>query len=208
MSEILFRRVFSMPSAWTFEIPPVRDLLDRWVKNGGKGWADPFAGKNLRAEFSNDMNPAGPAPYHMEAEEFVREVLLDDDLEGVLFDPPYSKRQISEHYKGMGRHATTEDTNGSFYSRVRKPLAQKVRVGGLAISFGWNSTGFGKVNGYDLVEGLLVCHGGSGHNDTIVTVERRVQSTLPDGTERDPSRVGVGGADENDPGRSQPGRPP
>ena len=41
------------------------------------------------------------------------------------------------------------------------------------------------VNGYDLVDGLLVCHCGSGHYDTIVTVERRVHATLPDGAEGD-----------------------
>lgn len=180
VSEVLFRRVCSMPSAWTFEIAPIRELLDRWVLNGGRGWADPFAGRNIRAEWSNDMNPAGPAPYHMEAERFVREV-VPNGLNGALFDPPYSKRQISEHYKGMGQHATMEDTNGSFYSRVRKPLAKKVAIGGVAISFGWNSTGFGKVNGYQIVEGLMVCHGGSGHNDTIITVERRVQATLDEG---------------------------
>jgi hypothetical protein len=181
MTEVLFRRVCSMPSAWTFEILPIKELLDRRIPDNGKGWADPFAGVNLRAEFSNDLNPEGPAPYHMEAEKFVREV-VPEGIYGALFDPPYSKRQISEHYKGMGKHATMEDTNGTFYSRVRRPLAKKVRVGGLAICFGWNSTGFGAVNGYQLIEGLMVCHGGSGHNDTIVTVERRVQASLPEGS--------------------------
>ena len=171
---IQFSREFAMASAWTFEIPPVRKLLDRYVGTG-TGWADPFAGKNIRAEWSNDMG-GGPASSHLEAEAFAK--TLPNGIAGVLFDPPYSKRQISEHYKGMGQHATQEDTNGTFYSRVRKVVAPKVRPGGWAICFGWNSSGFGKVNGFELREVLLVNHGGSGHNDTIVTVEKRIEGVL------------------------------
>lgn len=169
-----------MPSPWTFGLAPVKELLDRLVGDG-KGWADPFAGNNLRAEYSNDLNPTGAASSHLEASEFVS--LLPDGLEGALWDPPYSKRQISEVYGNIGKHATQEDTNGTFYSRVRRPLAMKVRPGGLAICFGWNSSGFGRVNGFELVEVLLLNHGGSGHNDTIITVERKSQASLRDFTE-------------------------
>jgi len=35
----------------------------------------------------------------------------------------------------------------------------------------------GKKMGFELIEILLVCHG-SDHNDTIVTVERKVQSNF------------------------------
>jgi hypothetical protein len=40
--------------------------------------------------------------------------------------------------------------------------------------FGWNSSGIGIKRGFELIEVLLVCHGGS-HNDTIVTVERKIK---------------------------------
>jgi hypothetical protein len=53
------------------------------------------------------------------------------------------------------------------------PLANKIKVGGYCISFGWNSNGMGKNRGFEIVEILLVSHGGH-HNDTIVTVERKV----------------------------------
>lgn len=36
----------------------------------------------------------------------------------------------------------------------------------------WNSGGFGKNLGFEMIEILLVPHGGH-HNDTIVTVERK-----------------------------------
>lgn len=47
-----------------------------------------------------------------------------------------------------------------------------IKPNGLAISCGWNSGGFGKMLGFEIVEILLVAHGGN-HNDTIVTVERK-----------------------------------
>jgi len=48
---------------------------------------------------------------------------------------------------------------------------------------GWDSNGFGKNRGFELIELLLVCHGGR-HNDTIVTVERKVNTTLGDSNNR------------------------
>jgi hypothetical protein len=61
------------------------------------------------------------------------------------------------------------------FAGVKDALDALLRVGGLAISFGWNSTGFGKTRGYELLEVLLVCHGRC-HNDTLVTVERKLAS--------------------------------
>lgn len=52
------------------------------------------------------------------------------------------------------------------------PICDKIKVGGYAISFGWNSNGFGKNRGFEVIEILLVSHGGH-HNDTICTVEMK-----------------------------------
>lgn len=41
----------------------------------------------------------------------------------------------------------------------------------IVISFGWNSNGIGKTKGLEIIEILIVAHGGQ-HNDTICTVER------------------------------------
>ena len=57
-------------------------------------------------------------------------------------------------------------------------ICENIRTGGHAISFGWNSNGFGKRRGFEIVEIMLVAHG-THHNDTIVTVEKKVQSSLP-----------------------------
>jgi len=80
---------------------------------------------------------------------------------------------VSEHYRMVGRKATSLDTSYNFYHRVMKVLAPKIRRGGYAISFGWNSNGFPKTLGFEKVEVLLVAHAGH-HNDTIVTVDRKV----------------------------------
>lgn len=173
---ITFSRTWSMPSAWTFAITPIRNLLSRYVADQGRGWIDPFAGCFSPAEFTNDMNPTRTARWHMEAATFCRSLTKLSGhafFEGVLFDPPYSNRQISEHYKGLGKRARALDTSTRFYSSIKADLAPLILPGGLAISFGWNSVGFGKKHGFRIVEIMLVSHGGS-RNDTIVTVEQKV----------------------------------
>lgn len=165
-------RVIARPSRWTFTIPPIADLVRRYVGDGLR-WIDPFAGMTSPAELTNDMDPATPAMCHMEADKFCE--LISGPLAGVLFDPPYSKRQISEHYRACGKKATSLDTSDRFYNRVRNAVCDKIEPGGYALSFGWNSNGFGARRGFILEELLLVCHG-QGHNDTICTVERKVPS--------------------------------
>lgn len=157
----------------TFEIPVVSKLLDRYLPHPRMPrWADPFARDSDRAELRNDFDPATRAPVHMDAQAFVR--ALPYRLEGALFDPPYSYRQITEHYRAVGRSATALDTSSNFYVRVRVPLCAKIRVGGLFIAFGWNTTGPGDGDRWELLELLDVAHG-SHHNDTLVTVWTKVR---------------------------------
>ena len=67
-----------------------------------------------------------------------------------------------------------EDTLNGGFNKEKKLLKKKIKKDGLAICFGWNTIGFGKKLGYELIEILLVCHGGC-HNDTIVTVEQKIK---------------------------------
>jgi len=53
---MIINRVWAMPNKWTFTIKPIAELLARYVGDG-KGWVDPFAGKNSPAELCNDLNP-------------------------------------------------------------------------------------------------------------------------------------------------------
>lgn len=167
-------RTFARASHATFTIPPIRKLLEGledYHLGTLKGWADPFAGHNSPAEYTNDIDPTTPAKYHLEADEFGK--IAPSVLSGVLFDPPYSYRQIKEHNAGLGKKPTQKDTSYNFYRRAMNAIIPKIKVGGYAISFGWNSNGFGKKYGFEIVEILLVAHG-MHHNDTIVTIERKI----------------------------------
>lgn len=171
---IQFSRCFAMPNAETFSIRPIGEFVKRYLAEA-KVSVDPFARNRDWATHTNDINRNTSAQAHMDAEEFLiyladRGVLADL----VLFDPPYSPRQVSEHYKAAGREVTAEDTqNGRLYKRVRDALDRIVRPGGAVLSFGWQSVGMGIGRGYELIETMLVAHGG-GHNDTICIAERKV----------------------------------
>lgn len=167
---IIISRAVAPPCARTFTIKPIREFVMRYVGNG-EGWIDPFAGANSPAEFTNDLDPAQPSQCHMEAAEFCN--FLPGPFVGVIVDPPYSKRQISEHYKAIGQKATYLDTSDQFYNRVRNAICDKIIHGGYALSFGWDSNGFGKNRGFEIIEILLVAHR-SHHNDTICVAERKI----------------------------------
>jgi hypothetical protein len=163
-------RVWAMPNKWTFAMPPVAELITRYV-GGGRNWIDPFAGMNSPAEHTNDLNPNSPALSHMDAFDWVE--TLRGNYDGCLFDPPYSLVQVSRSYSDFGlksRIGTTDPT--ASFKAVKDKISELIKLGGYVISCGWNSNGFGKSRGFKLEEILLVAHGG-GHNDTIVTVERK-----------------------------------
>ena len=158
-----------MPNKWTFTIKPIKHLLERY--NVGVGWVDPFAGKYSMAEFTNDLNPDMPTRYHFKAWYFLDQ--LKNSYGGILFDPPYSSRQVKECYESIGLKMEYKDTLNGNFNIERKLVAPKICKNGIAISFGWNSIGFGKKLGFEIIEILLVSHGGA-HNDTIVTVEKKI----------------------------------
>ena len=161
-----------MPNKWTFQIPPIAELVSRYVCDG-KGWIDPFAGMTSPAEITNDLNPKHKADFHMDALDFLKQ--LEGQYRGVIFDPPYSYQQMKECYEEIGAGGITSRHATNFYGDLREAISLLIVPGGMAISCGWNSIGMGKTHGWELIEVLLVCHGRA-HNDTIVTVERKVQA--------------------------------
>ena len=170
-----YSRIWAMPDKWTFKIAPIARLVQKYVGNGS-GWIDPFAGENSPAEITNDLNPIRKSMFKMDALDFLQ-TLPDGVFNGCLFDPPYSPRQIKECYEEVGIENSFENTQSTFWSKKKDVAATKIKHGGLAICFGWNTTGFGLERGFELIEIMLVCHGGA-HNDTIITVERKFRSEL------------------------------
>lgn len=160
-----------MPSKWTFQIPPIAELLKRYEV--GAGWIDPFCGMHSPAEYRNDLNPANThAQYHLEAIEFL--TLKDWDIQGALFDPPYSLTQVSRSYQSIGLKFNGKENPTGGFPAVRARVGQLLKPGQRCISFGWNTCGIGKKNGMEIEEILIVSHGGN-RNDTLVTVERKLE---------------------------------
>ena len=123
-----------------------------------------------------DLDKQYDTDYNLDALEFLK-TFEDESIRGVLFDPPYTPRQLSECYKKLGRSVTFQDTDASYWSNLKKELSRIVKPGGIVISFGWNSGGVGKVNGFKITRIRLVPHGGV-HNDTICVIDKKVQSKL------------------------------
>jgi len=147
-------RVWAMPNKRTFQIKPIKKLLE---EEDAFHFLDPF-----------------PYPYEYDALEYLA-MYGDNSVLGVKFDPPYSPRQLKECYDERGE--SLHDTTSGVWRRWKDEIARVIKPGGKCISFGWSSNGLGKGRGFEMERILLVAHGNN-HNDTIVTVERKVQTTL------------------------------
>ena len=143
-------RKWAMPNKRTFQILPIKELLiSESVDNT---WIDPF-----------------PYPYKQDALEYLK-TFDNSSVNGVLFDPPYSPRQLKECYNELGM--CLHDTKSSVWSTWKDEIARVIAKGGKCISFGWSTNGLGKNRGFKLDRILLVAHGGN-HNDTLITVETK-----------------------------------
>lgn len=175
-TEVILSRVWAMPSKWTFQVPVLRAIIDRY-KQPEDTWIDPFAGQTSPAELTNDLNPDNPASFHLEAQEFVSLLIQNTEsigvISGALFDPPYSLTQVSRSYQDMGLQFKGKENPTGGFPKVRDGIATLLKPGGYVISYGWNTVGMGKKRGFEPVEYLICSHGGN-RNDTLVVVERKL----------------------------------
>lgn len=168
-------RAWAMPNKNTFSIKPIKELISRYGFDAEPlTFIDPFARDSIFKKYciSNDLDPEFGTDYNMDALEFVK-MFGTEEVHGALFDPPYSPRQVSECYKALDKTVNMQTTQSSFWGNMKKEIGRVLTPDGVCITCGWNSGGIGKSNGMEIVEVLIVAHGGW-HNDTIVTVERKV----------------------------------
>ena len=166
---MIINRQWHMPNKHTFDIKPIGQLIEKY--NHGFS-IDPFANKNRIATVTNDLDKSFDTDHNLDALDFLK--LFDDNqVDTVLFDPPYSPRQVSECYKNLDMAVNMQTTQSSFWGNLKKEISRVVKPNGFVITCGWNSGGIGKSNGFEIVEILLVAHGGW-HNDTIITVETKI----------------------------------
>jgi len=166
---VIIDRFWAMPSRYTFSIKPVAELIEQYRPQGLS--IDPFANSAKFADVTNDLDPACDSDYHMEAEDFLKQ-FENGSVSMVLYDPPYSPRQISECYRRLGFTVNTETTQSCYWSKLRKQISRIVRPGGVVIACGWNSGGIGMKYGFEKEHIRLIPHGGN-HYDTIIVVERK-----------------------------------
>jgi hypothetical protein len=165
-------RAWAMPNKNTFSIKPIKELIENYIED--IIIVDPFVRESPFKSrcISNDLDKSIKADYNEDALDFLKR-FDDRGVNCVLFDPPYSPRQVSECYKKMDRTVDMQTTQASFWGNIKKEVARILTPSGVCITCGWNSGGIGKSLGFEIEEILLVAHGGW-HNDTIVTVERKI----------------------------------
>ena len=148
---MIIERHWAMPSHQTFTIKPFKELIEKEL---GSEYIDPF-----------------PYPFKQDAIEYLK-TIEDSSKNYLVFDPPYSQRQLREMYDNNGL-SLGNPMNNSYWGNCRKEISRIIKKNGKVISFGWNSNGIGKKYGFEIVKVVLVAHG-SQHNDTIATVEIKV----------------------------------
>lgn len=160
-----------MPNSKTFQIKPIKEFVEKYIDDTSV-IIDPFANDCKYGTITNDLNPEYDTDYHMDALDFLKEIKTES-ADVVLYDPPYSLRQVVECYKGFGKTVTQETTQSSWRARHLDEIKRILKPNGIALCFGWNSNGVGKTRGFEMIDVLLVPHGGS-KNDTICTAERKL----------------------------------
>lgn len=159
-----------MPNRNTFSIPAIREIIrDYWIEGVS---IDPFANAARLATITNDIDPQYDTDYHMDATDFLTQ-FSDGSVDLVLYDPPFSSRQVSECYRRLGQSVNMETTQNSYWRKHKEQISRIVRPGGIVFSFGWNSGGIGRKYGFEKLHIRLIAHGGH-HNDTIAVVERKL----------------------------------
>jgi hypothetical protein len=173
-AEIIFNREWGMPNHSTFQIKPIQKLINRYY-NKDKVCLNPFS-YTSKYGITNDVNPTLDTDYHLDAYEFL-DLWEDESIDLVLYDPPYTTYQLKEHYDEYPESKSLYyTTKCNYWSNQKDVISRIVKPNGIVISFGYDSNGIGKNRGFELIEILLVAHGGC-HHDTIITVERKINQT-------------------------------
>ena len=154
---MIINRIWAMPNSKTFTIKPIKELLNRYITDN-MVVVDPFANESKFGTITNDLNPKFDTNYHLDALDFLKQI-NDNCSDIVLYDPPYSPRQIRECYDGNGSTVTADDTKASWRAKHLDEIKRVLKPNGICISFGWNTNGVGKKSGFEIIEILIVPYG-------------------------------------------------
>lgn len=179
-----------------FDNPHIRRILDREIdkmmhRTEGKGLAvDPFARESFTNSIenfvTNDLNPEFDTDYNMEFKDFARRMEFEVDynnqrmIDLVFFDPPYSLRQLKDHYDGIGKDLELWQTH-NMWKEGKDHLARIMPVGSRVVSLGWTTSGWGAKRGFEKVAvHVFEQVAREDRYALLVTVEEKVQHSLID----------------------------
>ena len=97
-----------MPNHRTFEIKPIKEFI---IENLGSDYVDPF-----------------PYPFKEDAITYLKKIKTNSKL-SLVFDPPYSQRQLKEMYHHNGI-ALNHPINNSYWSNCKKEIARIIKPNG------------------------------------------------------------------------------
>ena len=122
---IVIRRKWSMPNSKTFSIKPIEELIQKYSYGV---IIDPFANNNKFATITNDLDTEFDTTYHMDATDFLK--MFDNcSVDTILYDPPYSPRQVSECYKKLGKTVNMNTTQASYWSQQKQEISRIIKPG-------------------------------------------------------------------------------
>lgn len=153
-----FTYLVQAPRRFTFEQPQLKKWVERWCK--GKT-LNLFAGKTILFcdEFRVDINKEMKADWYGDAYKFVKTTKMKFDT--IILDPPYNLRKAREKYQGKYI---------GLFTKLKNILIKIINENGRVISFGYDTTGMGKIRGFEKIAMCVVNHSGD-HNDTLCLVE-------------------------------------
>ena len=148
---MILERVFGRPSHRTFSIPPIAKLI--------------------KEESRSCDDIIEPFPYQSKQDVFdYLDKIPDESADMALVDPPYTKRQVSDHYKEQGVKVSGWHTSSGWTAKVKREIARKIKPNGKSITFGYNSNGLGKINGMWPYR-ILIVHSAGDHYDLLCTCD-------------------------------------
>lgn len=120
----MITRAWSMPNKHTFDIKPIKELLHKYETPGIT--IDPFANKSRFATITNDLDPLYETDYNLDALDFLK-LMKDKSVDMVLYDPPYSPRQVSESYRRFNRCVNMQMTQSSYWGNHKKEISRLLK---------------------------------------------------------------------------------
>ena len=172
-----------------YDNPHIRRILDREIekmmwRTQGTGCAiDGFARESfvndLECFITNDLNPEFACDYNLEWKDFAKQLQgMKSEIDLVLFDPPYSLRQLKDHYDGIGKDLELWQTH-NMWKEGKDIVAKLMPVGSRVVSLGWTTSGFGAKRGFDKVAVYVFEQvAREDRYALLLTIEEKVQHTL------------------------------